>query len=133
MYLLRSHIARGELERTKDDGLQEQLKADYELLEGILQDEKVLGFHASKIFEEIYEKIKRRVSGARDFQVRRDAEHLTQAICNGCGVFLTRDYKTIIGPRREWLEHKYPPIGIRLPSELLAEMEQTCSGPPGSG
>ena len=126
--LLRSHIARGELERTKNDGLREQLKADYELLEGILQDEKVLGFHAdydhfggaisyplvsdiqdSKIFEEIYEEIKRRVSGARDFQVRRDAEHLTQAICNGCDVFLTRDYKTIIGPMREWLEHKYPP------------------------
>jgi hypothetical protein len=56
--------------------------------------------------------------------MRRDAEHLTQAVCNECDVFLTRDHKTIIDPMRDWLEARYP--RIRLPSELLAEMEQTA-------
>jgi hypothetical protein len=139
--LLRSHIVRGELERTKDASLREQLKADFDLLEGVLKDEKLLGFHTEhdryggfvtyplmsdiqdpKIFEEIYQEIKRRTSPATDFQMRRDAEHLTQAICNDCDVFLTRDHKTIISPMREWLEKKYPPLKIRRPSEILAEI-----------
>jgi hypothetical protein len=65
--------------------------------------------------------------GAPDFPARRDAEHLTQAICNACDVFLTRDYKTIIGPMREWLEEKYPPLKIRRPSEILAEIERPAA------
>jgi len=141
--LLRSHIVKGELERTPDVSLREQLRADFDLLEGILNDEKLIGFNTvydqyggfttnplisdiqdEKIFEEIYQEMKRRVAGAADFQMRRDAEHLTQAVCNECDIFLTRDYKTIIGPMREWLETKYPPLKVRLHSEALAEIDQ---------
>jgi hypothetical protein len=149
--LLRSRIVQGELERTKDAALRNQLKEDFDLLDGILHDEKLLGFNTMydqyggfttnplisdiqdpKVFDEIYQEIERRVPGALDFQARRDAEHLTQAICNECDVLLTRDYKTIIGPMREWLEQKYPPLRIRRPSELLAEMRGTSQGRPGS-
>ena len=36
----------------------------------------------------------------------KDAEHITQAVCNNCDVFLTRDVKTIIRPHRTWLEKR---------------------------
>jgi predicted nucleic acid-binding protein len=49
----------------------------------------------------------------------RDAQHITQAVCNGCDVFLTRDRQTIIDPHREWLEARFPNLKIRLPSELV--------------
>lgn len=139
--LLRSRIVQGELERTPDGALREQLKADFDRLEGVLKDEKVIGFYTiddyhggsianplvqdiqePEIFEEIYQEMKRHTSRTTDFQMRRDAEHLAQAISNKCDVFLTRDYKTIIGPMRKWLEEKYPSLRIRLPSELVAEL-----------
>jgi hypothetical protein len=51
---------------------------------------------------------------------RRDAEHITQAICNGCDVFLTRDEGTIIKPHGQWLESRFPGLKVWLPSQLLA-------------
>jgi hypothetical protein len=53
---------------------------------------------------------------------QRDAEHITQAICNSYDVFLTRDkgvYKL-----RDWLQQRFPSVKIRLPSELAAELLQ---------
>lgn len=140
--LLRSHIVRGEIERTKNDAIREQLEADYKLLENILYDEKLLGINTvydqfggftssplisdiqdQKLFEEIHQEImRRRVSGPAIVRTSRDAEHLAQAISNGCDYFLTRDQKTIIRPMRKWLEQRYPPIKIRKPSELVAEI-----------
>ena len=38
---------------------------------------------------------------------RRDAQHITQAVCNECDIFLTRDAKTIIRPYRDWLEGRF--------------------------
>jgi hypothetical protein len=89
---------------------------------GSIANPLVQDIQQPEIFEEIYQKMKRRTSRTTDFQMRRDAEHLAQAISNVCDVFLTRDYKTIIGPMREWLEEKYPSLRIRLPSELVAEL-----------
>ena len=54
---------------------------------------------------------------------QRDSEHLAQAISNRCSVFLTRDEATIINPRRDWIEEAFPPLKVRLPSELLNEIE----------
>jgi len=144
--LLRSHIVLGELERTKDVGLRAQLKADYDLLEHVLQDEKLIGFNTvydryggftssplmldvqdSEVCEKIYQEMKRRVPRAADFSHRRDAEHLAQAIFNACDVFMTRDYGTIIGPMRQWLEATYPPLKIRLPTELTGEIRAARS------
>jgi hypothetical protein len=45
---------------------------------------------------------------------RRDAEHITQALCNHCEVFLTRDYASIIkmrskfSNRRNWRSSYIP-------------------------
>ena len=140
--LYRSHIALGELERTKNRKQRKRLKADYKLLKGILRDEKLLGIRAvfnqfgmyanapifsdvqdEKVFVDIYHELKRRLPHEDDFRVRRDAEHVAQAISDNSDVFLTRDRKTIIGPLREWLEQRYL-IKVRLPSEALAEIEQ---------
>jgi hypothetical protein len=54
--------------------------------------------------------------------LRKDAEHLTQAICNGCDYFLTRDKRTIVIPYREEIERQYP-IKIRMPLELVEELK----------
>jgi hypothetical protein len=43
---------------------------------------------------------------------QRDAEHITQAVCNNCDVFLTRDKG--IRKRRDWLEQRFPGLKIRL-------------------
>ncbi len=142
--MLRSHIALRELEETKDVEQRERLKADYDLLERVLKDERLLGFSHNvdqfggfvtcpliqdiqdpKIFDEIYRQLKYRVSGEPDLNTRRDAEHLTQAICNDCDVFLTRDCKTIIKPLGQWLEQWNPPLKIRLPSQILADIEHS--------
>jgi hypothetical protein len=147
--MYRSHIVLAELERTPDVEQREQLRADYELVEGIPHDEKLLGIRAAfdrlgtyancpifsdvqdpKIFEEIYQEQKRRVPRKDD---RRDAENLTQAISNNCDVFLTRDRKTIIKPLAQWLEQRYPPLKVRLPSQILAEIEHSCAGQVGCG
>ncbi len=133
--MCRSRIVCGELDRTLSDEQRDLLKADYELLDGILKDLRIIGFHTiadqlggsvtyplgsdiqdEKLFEEIYREIKVRVPRAPDFQSRRDSEHLTQAICNSCDVFLTCDRKTIIRPLGQWLEQRYPPLKVRLPS-----------------
>jgi hypothetical protein len=139
--MFRSHIVQGELERTQNAKQRELLKADFELLDGILHDQKLLGFNTtfdqlggfvtfplisdiqdSQMFEEIYQELKHRIPSAPDFQAQRDAEHLTQAVCNGCDVFLTRDYKTIIKPIGQWLERRFPPLRVRSPTQLLADM-----------
>ena len=49
---------------------------------------------------------------------QRDAENITQAVCNDCDVFLTRD-KGII-KHCEWLEQRFSKLKVWLPSELLA-------------
>jgi hypothetical protein len=142
--MYRSHIVLAELERTPDVEQRERLRADYELVEGILHDEKLLGVRAAfdhlgtyancpifsdvqdpKLFEEIYQELKRRIPNADDLQVRRDAENLSLAISNNCDVFLTRDSKTIIKPLGQWLEQRYPPLKVRLPSQILAEIEHS--------
>lgn len=55
----------------------------------------------------------------------RDAEHITQTVCNSYDVFLTRDECTIIKPHREWLQTRCPTLGFRLPSELLEEVRES--------
>ena len=40
---------------------------------------------------------------------RRDAQNITQAICNKCEVFPTRDVKTIMRRHRDWIEERFSP------------------------
>jgi hypothetical protein len=45
--MYRSRSVEGETDRTPDPELRERLKADYELLDRVLKDEKVLGFYTT--------------------------------------------------------------------------------------
>ena len=58
---------------------------------------------------------------AKRHRLQRDAEHLTQAICNNCEYFLTRDEKSIIRPYKQKIEERFASLKIRLPSELVEE------------
>jgi hypothetical protein len=117
------------------------------LLDKVLKDEKVLGFYTQydhaggaitnplvsdvqdeKMYGEIYEKHKHHSRKTHEASRRGDAVSLTQAICNDCDVFLTRDYKSIIKPLGQWLEHQYG-LRVRRPSELVAEIEVVNAEP----
>jgi hypothetical protein len=132
--LLRSRVALRELDRTKNQVHRNKLRADYESLEKIPNDERLCGFHTN--FDQFGGFITNPIiSDIQDDNLYRrlrerglatnDAEHLTQAICNRCDIFLTRDEQTIIGPHRGWLESQFPPLKIRLPSELVAELTRS--------
>jgi len=138
----RSNIVRAELERTANVDQRERLKAAYDLLEPVPANEKLLivrpvygpqGWQGNvpvfadvqdqKIFGEIFEQAKSRLPREPELNTRRDAQHLAQAIHNGCDVFLTCDRKTIIEPLGKWLEERFPPLKIRLPSQIIAEIK----------
>jgi hypothetical protein len=107
------------------------LVADYEQLKPITKDEKVYGFHgqadqyggfvSNPLVSDVQDEAVCRELEQRGLE-RRDAQHITQAVCNDCDVFLTRDRKTIISPHRSWLENRFPRLKIRLPSELATEL-----------
>jgi len=129
--MVRSHVVLRELERTKDDAQLISLRADFEGLEQVPLDEKVVGFHNQ--YSNLGGGSYPLVSDVQDERLRDellqrgldrgDAEHLTQAWANGCDAFLTRDEDSIVNPHGEWLECKLAPLKIRLPSQLLAESE----------
>jgi hypothetical protein len=107
------------------------LTSEYKALSRIERDEKLLGINTvfdqrggfvgnSPILSEIQD------DGMRDDLVamglsQRDAEHLTQAICNNCEYFLTRDENSMIRPHKQKVEERFPSLKIRLPSELVGE------------
>jgi hypothetical protein len=82
----------------------DSLIVDYKTLQRIPKDEKVLGFHRNGFISYPL------VQDCQDETLRKelieaglkpkDAEHLVQAVCNDCNVFLTRDESTIIKPYR---------------------------------
>lgn len=109
----------------------DKLILDCKALQPIPKDEKLLGFsHQSDPYRGFT--TSPLIADCQDETLRselidhgldpRDAEHLTQAVCNDCAVFLTRDEATIIGPHRQWLEQRFPNLKIRLPSELLNDL-----------
>ena len=142
--MLRSRVALRELEETPGPEKRQKLRADYEALDQVPNDEKVMGFHSQadrrgssayplvsdvqdeKICDEILRRLTECFPAAnekRKRRMRRDAQHITQAVCNGCDVFLTRDCETIIKPIGQWLEQRFPPLRIRRPSVLVAEID----------
>jgi hypothetical protein len=135
--MVRSRVVLRELERTHSEQLV-KLRADYEALDQVPLDERVLGFHdqfdrfggvsyplvSDVQDDDLRDELVRRglVEKKKGREDRSDAEHLTQAKANGCDVFLTRDDHSIL-KHREWLEHKLTGLKIRRPSELLSELE----------
>jgi hypothetical protein len=129
IHMVRSRVALRELERTCKTEQRMKLRADYEALDQIARDENVHGFHSQ--FDQRGGGTYPLVSDVQDERLwaklvthglsERDAQHITQAICNRCDVFLTRDWETIVKPHRHWLEQESA-LKIRLPSELAFEV-----------
>jgi hypothetical protein len=130
--MYRSHLVSYEAMKTGNEVQRNHLIDDYNALEAIPNDEKLLGIGATfdrgggfvnyPIFSDVQNEAIRAELIARGLD-QRDAEHITQAICNRCDVFLTRDEGTIINPHREWVEKRFAELKIRRPSELLSEIE----------
>jgi hypothetical protein len=128
-----SHIGRHEAAQTGDQSKQKRLIAEHEALKPVPKDEKPVGFNVTTgpnaAFVGFF-----RLADVQDETIRneliakglepRDAEHITQAVCNNCAIFLTRDEKTIIKKHRPWLEQRFSKLKVRLPSELLASIQK---------
>jgi hypothetical protein len=126
-----SNVNRREVDATANVGQRASLTREQQALSPILKDELFLGantqydqlggFIANVFVSDTQDDNMRDRIIAMGVRQKRDAEHLTQAICNGCDYFLTRDKRTII-PYRDAIEAQYPPIKIRLPMELVEEL-----------
>lgn len=129
--MFRSHLVDYELMNTKDESHRNKLAADSKALDPITNDEKLLGYQTQTdpyggfvtcpIISDVQNE------SLRDELIKhglpqRDAEHITQAICNDCDVFLTRDVKTIIKPHGQWLEERFK-LRVWQPSQLLKFLE----------
>jgi hypothetical protein len=137
--LFGSRLDLREVEATAKNVRRDSLILEYKSLEPIPKDEKLLGFNSVSdqyggfvchpLIADCQDEALRRELLEHGLEPN-DAEHLTQAVCNDCRVFLTRDEHTIINPHRQWLEKRFPKLKIRLPSELLNEL---ASAPQSSG
>jgi hypothetical protein len=118
-----------EVSNTKDATRHAGLTADYQDLAPIPKDERVLavshqydqlGGFIGGVFVSDTQDEKMRDSIMSIGIDQKDAEHLTQAICNDLDYFLTRDRGII--RHRGRIETEFP-IKIRTPPELLAELK----------
>ena len=126
-----SAVVLRELMETKDDSKRADLHDDYKNLCQVSNDEQVLGFYTQSdqyggfitqpIVSDVHDESICRELIARGL-TPKDAQHITQAVCNGCDVFLTRDEESIIKPHRAWLENRLQGLKVRLPSELIPEL-----------
>ena len=129
--MFRSLVNYRELMETFDDSQKSALLQDYESLEPVRKDEKVLGMQTQEdryggcvvypLVSDVQDEAMCQELTDRGIKLR-DAQHITQAICNACDVFLTRDEGTIIKRHRQWIEQRFPMLRVRLPSELAAEL-----------
>jgi hypothetical protein len=125
--MYRSLVDLREVMGTTNIRQREKLLSDYEELQPIPADERVYGFSTQNDQYGGFASVPL-VSDVQDEAIcarlelrgldRRDAQHITQAICTGCDVFLTRDRRTIIEPHGTWIEAQFPPLKVRLPSEV---------------
>ena len=139
--MLGSHIVRYEVMNTKDESKRTQLLAEHDALKPIDNDEKLLGIHTTTdqyggfvsypMISDVQDEAIRAELIERGLE-QKDAEHITQAVCNNCDVLLTRDENTIINPHRDWLHQRFPNLKVWLPSELLASVRTMHRGPPSS-
>ena len=128
--MFRSRVVRSELEMTPSASRRSKLQADYEALDQIPVDERVLFIHKvtdqfggyinNALTSDILDERRYRELPERGLS-DKDAHHISHAVYNDCDVFLTRDERTIIRPYREWLEEKFPRLRVQLPSELVSD------------
>jgi hypothetical protein len=125
-----SNILHFEVMNTPDEAQRDNLMRDYDRLDKVTKNERFVGIHIQMdrrtlLNSPMYEIVQDEAICAELVKLgldRHDAEHITQAVCNDCDVFLTRDVKTIIGRYRPSLEQRFPKLRVRKPSELLREL-----------
>jgi hypothetical protein len=130
--IFHSGVLRVEAENTPELSLRDKLRADWEKLPRVPNDENVSGFGLIPNLEgsftlnpvsdmdndPIYNKLlSRRLSN-------KDARLFALAVRNRFDVFLTRDVSTIIKPHKNWLEKEFSPLKIRTPTQLLRDCTQ---------
>jgi hypothetical protein len=130
--LHRSNISHHEVMNTPDPVQRQRLVDDAEQREGVPNNERLLGFQAqdmgrlgfisSPLMSDVQDDALCQELEQRGLD-RADAQHITQAVCNACDVFLTRDRQII--KHRAWLESRFPGLKIRLPSGLVTELRHT--------
>ena len=133
-----SHLVLHEAMNTKDENKRNKLVDEHKTRKLLSKDEKMVGFNAltdpsggfigSPIFSDVQDENLRAELMEHGLN-QRDAEHITQAVCNNCDVFLTRDVKTIISRHRAWLEERFPTMRILRPSELATALETIDTRP----
>ncbi len=126
-----SAVMTREVDRARDPDVRARLLAQARAVPKISPDEKVLGFDTvsdprggfvtyplvSDVQDEgVYGELRRLGLD------KHDAQHVAQAISAECGVFLTRDAKTILS-RREKIEARFP-IKLMSPPDLEAELSK---------
>ena len=136
-----SRFVRHEVLNTKDEALRDVLIVDYNALKPVPKDEKILGFHSQfdrfggccwPMIADTHDDLLCEELKNRGLEPT-DALHITQAVCNGCRVFLTRDERSIIRRHGQWLEVRLHPMKFWTPSMLLVALDgnpvyrgQTC-------
>jgi hypothetical protein len=126
--LMRSNVIVRELEKTKDPNQRRNLLSDFVNLMPVAKDENVCGFaeltdpyggHISNPLVSDVQDEKMVSDLLNTITGRKDAEHLTQAITNGCDYFLSDDGELL--KHALTIEKKY---GIRIlkPSDLARQM-----------
>jgi hypothetical protein len=123
-----SHLVSFEAERTPNKIDRDHLIVEAKGLKPVPKDEKVVGNNAQTLpfggfigfflISDVQDEPLRQELMKRGLD-QRDAEHITQAICNDCDVFLTRDERTIIRRHGQWLERRFPKLRVLMPSQLL--------------
>ena len=129
--MFRSRVNLREVQGTKNATQLSRLLADYDDLQPVPLDERHYG-NSDEIVDPFGSVISSPlVSDVWDEKIfaelqdlgleRHDAEHITQALCNRCDVFLTRDYDSIIKIRNR-IQSRFPEIRILKPSELETQL-----------
>jgi len=130
-----SNILYFEVMNTTDEAQRDNLLSDYGRFDTVAKNEKLIGIQVqmdrrtllnSPMYSPVQDEAICAELVKRGFD-RHDAEHITQAVCSDCDVFLTRDVKTIIDPHRLWLEQRFPKLTVRKPSELLEELDRLAA------
>ena len=129
--MYRSRVNLRELEQTRNADQLRLLAADYEALEPVPLGERHYG-NSEEMVDPFGSVVSSPlVSDVQDEKIlaelqgyglsRRDAEHITQAGCNGCEVFLTRD-RALLLKFRPFIEARFPQLRVLQPSQLEVEL-----------
>ena len=134
--MFRSRVNLREIEKTPDVEQLANLRADYEALQQIPKDERFYGteklitdprggYIENPLVSDVWDEPLCAKLVERGLEIR-DAQHITQALCNHCNVFLTCDEKTIIKPHQQWIESSFPTLKVRRPSVMISELLSDC-------